>query len=84
MDLFVLFCANNSFVFPFTLTADSDFLGTNDVESSSSYRSNLLSLEITSKLTNLPDLSDYDIDDNMNINLSSKYYSLQELAAQDF
>ena len=83
MDLFVLFCANNSFVFPFTLTAGSDFLRTNDIESSSSYHLNLPSFEITSKLTNLPDLSDYDIDDNININLSSKYYSLQELAALD-
>ena len=29
----------------------------------------------------MPNLSDYDIDENININLSSQYYSLQEMAA---
>ncbi len=78
-----LYCTvlNNSAIFPFTLVPDSVFQETNDFEISSNDHLACSSFEITSRLTNLPNLSDYDIDENIKINLSSQYYSLQEMAA---
>ena len=78
-----LYCSvsNNSTIFPFTLVPDSVLQGTNDLEILSNYQLSNPPFEIASRLTNLPNLSDYDIDENININLSSEYYSLQELAA---
>ena len=71
---------NNFSNFPFTLVTDSVFQETYDLVISSNYQFNP-SFEIASRLTNLPNLSDYDIDENININLNSEYYSLQALAA---
>ena len=78
-----LYCSilNNSVTFPFTLVSDSAFLDETDFEISSSFNVTHPSFEIASKLTNLPNLSDYDIDENINTNLNSKYYSVQELAS---
>ena len=75
-----LYCSvlNNSSVFPFTLVSDSD-LDTNDSELSFNGHFSQPSFEITSKLTNLPNRSDYDIDENINVSLSSQYYSPPEL-----
>ncbi len=42
------------------------------------------SFEIASKLTNLLNLSDYDIDENINNKLNSKYYSVQDLGSLEF
>ncbi len=74
----------NLTIFPFTLVPDGVFQETYDLEISSNYQLSNPSFEITSRLTNLPNLSDYDIDENININLSSEYHSLQELAALEF
>ena len=53
-------------------------LASNDTESSSNYDPTP-SLQIVSKLTNLPNLSDDDIDENLNPNTSSQYYTMSEL-----
>ena len=76
-----LYCSvlNNSSVFPYTLVSNSDLLETEDNEMSFNYHHSKPSFDITSKLKNLPNLSDYDIDENINISLSSQYYSPQEL-----
>ena len=37
------------------------------------------SFEITSRLTNLPNLSDYDIDEHLPSNINSSYHTLQDL-----
>lgn len=78
-----LYCSvlNNSVTLPFTLVSDSAFPDETGLEISSSCNVTRPSFEIESKLTNLPNLSDYDIDENISINLNSQYYSLQEIAA---
>ena len=40
----------------------------------------LPSFEITSQLTNLPNLSDYDVDENLELNINSQYCTVEELA----
>jgi len=40
----------------------------------------LPSFEITSHLTNLPDLHDYDIDEQLSYNINSSYHTIQELS----
>ena len=40
----------------------------------------LPSLEITSRLTNLPNLQDYDIDEHLPSNIDSSYHTIQELS----
>ena len=37
------------------------------------------SLDISSKLTNLPNLSNYGIDENLNLNINSRYCTIEEL-----
>ncbi len=71
----------NFTIFLFTLVPDSVLQETNDLDILSNYQLSSPPFEMASRLTNLPNLSDYDIDENININLSSEYYSLQELAA---
>ena len=71
---------DNSIMFPFTLVTDEALLASNDIENSSNYEPTP-SLEIVSKLTNLPNLSDNDIDENLNPNISSQYYTLRELSS---
>ena len=41
------------------------------------------SFEITSSLTNLPNLSDYDIDEHLPSNINSSYHTLQDLLTLD-
>ncbi len=69
-QLICLSCSiiNNSSIFPFTLVTDSVFQETYDLSLTSNYQSNP-SFEIASRLTNFPNLSDYDIDENINIEL---------------
>ena len=71
---------NTSHMLPFTLETDEALLSTNGIEIPSNNVPSP-SLKIVSKLTNLPNLSDYDIDENLNPNISSQYYTLQELAS---
>ena len=65
----------------FTLVPDSVFQETYDLAISSNHRYAYSSFVIKSRLTSLPNLSHYDIHENINLNLSSEYYSLEELAA---
>ena len=73
---------NNSNIFPFTLETDNSLLGTNSSELPSLYDT-LPSLDIVSKLTNLPNLSDYDIDENLDVRISSHYCTVEELRSKD-
>ena len=43
----------------------------------------LPSFEITSRLTNLPNLQDYDIDEHLPSNIYSSYHTIQDLSASD-
>ena len=43
----------------------------------------LPSFEITSHLTNLPNLQDYDIDEQLPSNIDSNYVSIQDLSSSD-
>ena len=45
-----------------------------------SFINSIPSFEITSNLTNLPNLSDYDIDEHLPSNINSSYHTLQELS----
>ena len=65
-------------MFPFTLENDEVFHGINSIDLPS-LADSLPSLDISSKLTNLPNLSDYDIDENSNLNISSHYSTTEEL-----
>ena len=71
---------NNSSMFPFTLESDEVLLGLNGFNLPSLVDS-LPSFEIPSKLTNLPNLSDYDTDENLNLNISSQYCTVEEIAS---
>ena len=73
---------NNSLIFPFTLEYDTVFLGLNDIAMPSTTDS-LPSFEILSRLTNLPNLSDYDTDENLNHNITSQYATVQEVASME-
>ena len=68
---------NHSHIFPFTLEADEVLLGTNDTDLPSIVDL-LPSLQILSKLQNLPNLSDYDFDENIEPDIDCKYYNVQE------
>ena len=67
-------------MFPFALVTDEALLASNDIHNSSNYGPTP-PLEIVSKLTSLPNLSDYDIDENLIPNISSQYYTLRELSS---
>lgn len=67
----------HSQIFPFTLETDDVLLGTN-VADLPSIVDLLPSLEILSKLQNLPNLSDYDIDENIEPEIDCNYYNVQE------
>lgn len=71
---------NNSSTFPFTLESDEVLLGLSGINLPS-LADCLPSFEIASKLTNLPNLSDYDTDENLNLNISSQYCTVEEVAA---
>ena len=68
----------NSEMFPFTLVTDEILLGTN-VTDLPSIVDSLPTLEILSKLQNLPNLSDYDIDENIEPDINCNYYNVPEL-----
>ena len=79
-----LFCKinNNSNIFPYTLMSDEVLLGTN-VTDLPSIVDSLPSLEILSKIQNLPILSDYDIDENFEPDIECDYYNIEELNATE-
>ena len=53
---------------------ENEILGTQCADS-------LPSFEISSTLTNLPNLSDYDTDENLNLNISSQYCTVEEVTS---
>ncbi len=77
-----LYCTihNNSKIFPFTLEPD-ELLQEINCFDLPSLTDSMPSFEISSKLTNLPNLSDYDIDDNIQQNISSQYCSAHEISS---
>ena len=68
---------NKSQIFPFTLETDEILLGLNVAELP--LVDSLPTLEILSKLQNLPNLSDYDIDENIKPNINCDYLNVQEM-----
>ena len=70
---------NNSNIFPFTLETDNSLLGTNSSELPSLYDT----LPLLTLPTNLPNLSDYDIDENLDVRISSHYCTFEELRSKD-
>ena len=71
---------NNSLLFPFTLESDEVVVGLNGI-SLPSLADSLPSFEISSTLTNLTNLSDYDTDENLNLNIISQYCPVEEVAS---
>ena len=64
---------NTAEIIPFTLETDESLIAVNNINTpSSAYH--VPSFEITSQLTNLPNLSDYNVDENINFNINSQYY----------
>ena len=75
------FCKNCTMdMFPFGLLTNEEFLGLRDFDLPS-FIDSAPSFEITSNLTNLPNLSDYDIDEHMPQNIDSRYFTLPELSS---
>ena len=72
---------DNSKMFPFTLENDDVLQGINSIDLPS-LADSLPSLDISSKLTNLPNLSNYDIDENLYLNINSQYCTIEELSNQ--
>ena len=66
-----------SHIFPFTLEADEVLLGTNDTNLPSIVYL-LSSLQVLSKVQNLPNLSDYDMDKKIKPDIDCRYYNVQE------
>lgn len=62
-------------MFPFGLLANEDLLGLYDFDLPS-FIDSIPSFEIISNLMNLPNLSDYDIDEHMPQNIDSRYFTL--------
>ena len=68
-------------MFPFTLENDDVLQGINSIDLPS-LADSLPSLDISSKLTNLPNSSNYDIDENLYLNINSQYCTIEELSNQ--
>ena len=67
-------------MFPFSSLANEDLLGLYDFDLPS-FVDSTPSFEVTSNLMNLPNLSDYDIDEQMPQNIDSRYFTLPELSS---
>ena len=66
-------------IFPFGLLSKTELCDLLEVELPFQIES-LPSSEIVSKLSNLPNLNSFDIDENLIQTINSKYYKVQELA----
>ncbi len=64
----------------FTLESDDILFSLNEIDKFLNHISSP-SLEIVSKLTNLRNLSDYDIHKNLNPKINPEYYSMQQLSS---
>ena len=67
-------------IFAFGFLSNEEFLGLNDFDLPSLMDS-VPTFEITSNLMDLPNLSDYDIDEHMPQNIDSRYFTLPELSS---
>ena len=67
-------------MFPFSSLANEDLLGLYDFDLPS-FVDSTPSFEVASNLMNLPNLSDYDIDEQMLQNIDSRYFTLPELSS---
>ena len=67
-------------IFPFGSLTNEEFLGVHDFDLPS-FADSTPSFEITSNLKDLPNLSDYDIDEHMSQNIDSRYFTLPELSS---
>ena len=67
-------------IVPFTLETDESLLALNNI-SLPSLTHLTPSLEITSQLRNLPNLSDYDIDKTLSVHINSQYYKVEDLSS---
>ena len=75
------FCKNcTTDMFPFGSLANDEFLGLRDFDLPS-FIDSAPSFEVTSNLMDLPNLSDYDIDEHMPQNIDSRYFNLPELSS---
>ena len=89
MDTIPWYCINcesdkNAEIFPFgNLENDEDFLELFNVELPSLVDS-MPTYQVTSHLTNLPNLSDYDIDEQMPQTIDSRYFTLSELSSLQY
>ena len=72
-------CFKSAEIFPFGLLSKTELCDLLEVELPSQIES-LPSFEIVSKLSNLHNLSSFDIDENLNQTINSRYYKGQELA----
>ena len=64
--------------FPFGLLSNFDLLDLYEIDLPSLLKT-LPTFETQSKLTNLPNMNDFDIDENLPSSINSKYYSLNDL-----
>ena len=71
-------CIND--MFPFSSLTNEDLLGLYDSDLPS-FVDSTPSFEVTADLMNLPNLSDYDIDEQMPQNIDSRYFTLPELSS---
>ena len=69
---------HNAEIFPLGLLSKFELLDLNGIDLPSHLQT-LPSLETRSKLVNLPNLNDFDIDENIINTINSKYYSVDEL-----
>ena len=67
-------------MFPFGSLSNDEFFGLHDFDLPS-FVDSAPSFEITSNLMDLPNLSDYDIDEQMPQNIDSRYFTLLELSS---
>ena len=67
-------------MFPFGSLANEEFLGLYDFDLPS-FIDSAPAFEITSNLMDLPNLSDYDIDEHLPQNIDSRYLNLPELSS---
>ena len=81
-DWICFYCSviNSAEIFPFTLETDESLLALKNI-SLPSLTHLTPSLEITSQLRNLPNLSDYDIDENLRVHINSQYYKVEDLSS---
>ena len=67
-------------IFPFSFLSTSELLDINGVDLPSQL-SNLLPFETSSRLNNLPNLNDFDLDENLVHSIDSKYRKVSELSS---